>query len=255
MKVLPPNPQMSSYIEAYYFTSLNMLQPYPIVHFPAISCSHLKFSTQSGILTGQTTRPTEIASDLDTTGFGIKLRIGAVYALFDIPAYEITNCVINLEDILGNSASELVERASEASTPLEKTRHVERIFMRLAQRNRKKNFSPELAVLEALTNSHFSTLSCLAEQFGYSSRQLQRKLKNFIGLTPTLFKRISRFEKALQLIQPPVSKGNFAWCDIAFRCGYSDQAHFIRDFREFTGYSPTAYVADLEMSDSFNTRE
>lgn len=246
---------MLPYIEAYYFTSPATFQPYPSTRFPAVSCAYLKFSTQSGILSGQTIRPTQIASDLNSTGFGVKLRVGAVYALFDLPAHELTNRVVNLEDILGHSAGELVERISEAATPLEKTWHVERIFTRLIQKSDKKNFSTELAALEALTDSRFSTISSLADQLGYSSRQLQRKLNNFIGLTPRLFRRISRFEKVLQLIQTSGPKQNFSWSDIAGLCGYSDQAHFIRDFREFTGYTPTAFIADLEMSDSFNTRE
>ena len=253
VKVLTPSPHLLPYIEAYYFTSPDTPPHRPTAHFTAGSRSYLKFSPLSGVLSGQTTLPAEIATDWEAEGFGVKLRMGAIYTLFGIPAHEITNRVVDLEDVLGNAANELVERIAASSTPAEKIRHVEEVFARLAPKSDKKSFSTELAALQILTNGWFSTISHLAEQLGYSPRQLQRKLNDFIGLTPRLFKRISRFEKACWLIQTSALKEGPSWSDIAFLCGYSDQAHFIRDFREFAGYTPAAFVSDPDLSDPFNT--
>lgn len=244
---------MSQYIGAYYFSSFDMSGYPPVKRFPAVSCSYLKFSTRSALLSGQTSLPTQIAPDWDVVGLGVKLRVGAAYAIFGIPACELTNQVVNLEDIWGNTAKTLVERIASLATPAEKVRRVEEVFTGLAQRSLEKNFPTELAALEALSNSPVSPISGIAGQLGYSSRQLQRKLNDFVGLPPRLFKRISRFEKAWQLIQASARKEDFCWSDIALRCGYSDQAHFIRDFKEFTGSTPAAFAAGPEMSDPFNT--
>ena len=253
VKVLTPSPPLLPYIEAYYFTSPDTPPHHPTAHFPAGSRSYVKFSPPSGILSGQTTLPAEIVTDWETEGFGIKLRMGAVYALFGIPAHAITNRVVDLEDVLGNTAHELAERIATSSTLAKKIRHVEEVFARLTLKSDKKSFSTELAALQVLANGRSSTISRLAEQLGYSPRQLQRKMNDFIGLTPRLFKRISRFEKACRLIQTSARKEGPAWSDIAFLCGYSDQAHFIRDFREFAGYTPAAFVSDPDLSDPFNT--
>jgi AraC-like DNA-binding protein len=255
MKVFHPSIQISPYIESYYFTLPTAVQGYQVMRFPAVSCGYLKFSTQSSLVSGQTILPTKVTSDLDLTGFGIKLRIGAIYTLFGIPAHELTNRTVTLEDVLGNSAAELIERIAESSTSMQKIKHVEKAFIHLAQQNSLKSFSIEFAILESLTKNHSIPVSRLADEFGYSSRQLQRKLNNFIGLPPRLFMRISRFEKILQTIQNSALQGNLSWSDLAFSCGYSDQAHFIRDFREFTGHTPTTYIADLKMSDTFNIQK
>jgi AraC-like DNA-binding protein len=255
MKVFYPGTQISPYIESYYFTLPTEVQGYQFMPFPAVSCGYLKFSTQSSVVAGQTISPTRIASDVDFAGLGVKLRIGAIYTLFGIPAYELTNRAVALDDILGNSAAELIERISESPTSIQKIKHIENAFVHLAQKNGRKNFSVEFAILESLTRDHSISISCLAEQFGYSSRQLQRRLNNFIGLPPRLFKRIHRFEKILDAIQNSARQGNLTWSNLVFSSGYSDQAHFVRDFREFTGRTPTTYIADLKMSDPFNIPE
>ncbi len=258
VKVFTPRPPLLPYIEAYYFTSPDTPSYHPTAHFPAGSHSYLKFSAPSGILSGQTTFPAEVAAAWDVEGFGVKLRLGAVHALFGIPAHEITNRIVNLEDVMGNTAGELIERLATSSTPEDKTRHVERIFTRLAQKSGEKNFSTERAAVAALSGGRFDTVARLAEQLGYSPRQLQRKLNDFIGLTPRQIKRISRFERACRLIQASARKEGpswSSWSDIAFSCGYSDQSHFIRDFREFAGCTPATFVSNADLSDSFNTRE
>jgi AraC-like DNA-binding protein len=255
IKVFYPSIQISPYIESYYFTLPTEVQGYQFMPFPAVSCGYLKFSTQSSLVSGQTISPTRIASNVDLTGFGVKLRIGAIYTLFGIPAYELTNRTVTLDDILGNSAAELIERISESPTVMQKIKHIENAFIQLAQQNSRKNFSVEFAILESLTRDHSISISRLAEEFGYSPRQLQRKLNNFIGLPPRLFKRINRFEKILDAIQNSTRQKNLSWSNLAFSWGYSDQAHFVRDFREFTGRTPTTYIADLKMSDPFNIHE
>lgn len=255
MKVFYPGIQISPYIESYYFTLPSEVKGYQSMPFPAVSCAYLKFSTQSSVVSGQTISPTRIASDVDLTGFGVKLRIGAIYTLFGIPACELTNRTVTLDDILGNSAAELIERISEAPTAMQKIKYIENAFIHLAQQNSRKNFSVEFAILESLTKDPSISISHLSDEFGYSPRQLQRKLNNFIGLPPSLFKRINRFEKILDAIQNSAQQGNLSWSDLAFSWGYSDQAHFVRDFREFTGRTPTTYIADLKMSDPFNICE
>jgi len=61
-----------------------------------------------------------------------------------------------------------------------------------------------------------------------------------VGLTPKLYCRIRRFQQVLALIRcgKPVE-----WADIALSCGYFDQAHFVHDFRAFSGITPSAYAS------------
>src|SRR3984893_9100332 len=82
-------------------------------------------------------------------------------------------------------------------------------------------------------------IAAVADRIGLSARRFIDVFRKEVGLTPKLFCRVRRFQKVLRLVQRgrPV-----AWADVALDCGYYDQAHFIHDFRAFSGLTPTAYL-------------
>jgi len=91
----------------------------------------------------------------------------------------------------------------------------------------------------------------LAKLIGFSERQLERKFKRQVGLSPKRLSRILRFQKFLQIAQ--FSK-TLTLTDAALACGYFDQSHFIKDFTAFAGVSPLNYLAAPHtMSDHFTT--
>jgi AraC-like DNA-binding protein len=68
-------------------------------------------------------------------------------------------------------------------------------------------------------------------------RQLQRLFKTTVGIGPKLYSRIVRFRMAYEKAQ---SERKTSWTDVAYDHGYTDQAHFVKDFKTFTGLTPTA---------------
>jgi transcriptional regulator GlxA family with amidase domain len=80
----------------------------------------------------------------------------------------------------------------------------------------------------------------LADWLGLSPRQLERRFRNEVGLSPKLFSRMQRFQRVFQKMEEP----DISWVDAAVSCGYYDQAHLIRDFREFSGRTPSALVTE-----------
>ncbi len=246
MKILFPSKMLAPYIEAYYVSS-NLKQDSPSAQFPAISTSYMKFSPTAAVVSGQATRPTITNADSGSMpGLGVKLRHGAFPALFGIPAYELTDRVIPLEEILGNPANELHEQVTEASTPAVQVQRFEKEFVRFLQKQRGNSHLIEQQAINILRQLSGMQVSELAKRLGYSSRHFQRKLNDFVGLSPRLYKRISRFERALELIQGSAKHGKPDWSAIAAQCGYSDQAHLIRDFRQFAGQTPSVYLATLQ---------
>ena len=81
----------------------------------------------------------------------------------------------------------------------------------------------------------------LAERVGRSVRTMQRLFVEEIGLTPKELLRLVRVQRALALAreEPPLR-----WVTIAARAGYHDQPHFVREFRELVGCTPTEFRAD-----------
>ena len=61
--------------------------------------------------------------------------------------------------------------------------------------------------------------------------------REHVGISPKLLARILRFNRAVELSATPL-----AWAEVSQTCGYYDQAHMVRDFQQFSGYSPTEFA-------------
>jgi AraC-like DNA-binding protein len=89
-------------------------------------------------------------------------------------------------------------------------------------------------------------LAGLAEALGLSERQFERRFKRQIGLKPKLFCRILRFQRVFHEME---CGGN--WVQAALACGYYDQAHLVRDMRQFSGETPSALLKGDELARHF----
>lgn len=78
-----------------------------------------------------------------------------------------------------------------------------------------------------------SPLNTVAENLGYSDRQLRNIVQNYIGHSPKMVAQIERFTKSLALIECGKS-----WASIAYLTGYYDQSHMISDYHKLVGASP-----------------
>ena len=84
----------------------------------------------------------------------------------------------------------------------------------------------------------FATVREVVGETGYSHRRFIELFRRAVGLSPKLYCRVLRFQSALNHLAER-SPGSLA--DLALAAGYSDQAHFNREFREFTGMPPSEY--------------
>jgi transcriptional regulator GlxA family with amidase domain len=78
----------------------------------------------------------------------------------------------------------------------------------------------------------------LAQRAGMTARQLQRRFQVSVGVSPKLLCRIVRFRTIFDCLQ-----SRAPWPSIALDCGFFDQSHLIRDFKQFAGQTPTAFLA------------
>jgi transcriptional regulator GlxA family with amidase domain len=92
-------------------------------------------------------------------------------------------------------------------------------------------------------------MDALGRLSSLSPRELQRGFRRHVGISPKRLARILRFQEALRL------SGLVPWVEVALRCGYFDQAHLVRDFRELAGETPVNAVRELEgLSEVFSRR-
>jgi AraC-like DNA-binding protein len=97
----------------------------------------------------------------------------------------------------------------------------------------------EFAVSKILHSPHQTTIHQLSSKVGYSQKHLIKIFREHVGLTPKAFLKVIRFQKAIAEIEKN-RKAN--WAAVAYECGYYDQAHFINDFKNFSGFTPNQYL-------------
>lgn len=178
---------------------------------------------------------------------GIHFKPGGAFPFFKMPASELHNLHVSLEDLWGREAGLLRQRLLEARTPQMKFQVFEECLWAQAFRPLERHRAVDCA-LGLFRNIHTApAIAELADHIGISSRRFIRLFSNEVGLTPKLFARVRRFQQVLQQIR---TGADFSWADMAASCGYFDQAHFIHDFKEFSGINPTSYLA--QKTDHFN---
>jgi len=171
----------------------------------------------------------------------IELRLKPLGArrLFGRPMHELANQVIPLEDVLPQTR-ELVDRLREARSWSARFELLDDFLLRRLARS--VDPSPEIEWSWArLHGSHGrAPIHELADELGWSHRRLIARFRDQIGLAPKTFARVIRFDRAVKQLRAPTTR-NLA--EIAFDCGYFDQAHLNREFREFAGTTPGAFAA------------
>ena len=171
---------------------------------------------------------------------GIHFKPGGAFPFFDLPADELHNLHVSLEDLWGTEASLLRERLLEAPTPEQKFCVLESCLLEKAFKPLERHRAVEGA-LALFYNIHTApAVAEVSDHIGISSRRLIQLFSHQVGLTPKLFCRVRRFQRILQLIH---QGGEFDWAGLAAGCGYFDQAHFIHDFNAFSGMTPSIYLA------------
>ena len=170
---------------------------------------------------------------------GVHFHPGGAFPFFGLPAGELRNRMVSLADLWGRRAAELREQVLEAPTPGLKLALLERALLALLVRSQPRHPAVAFALGEFRSAPHTRTISSLTGQIGLSPKRFIQVFDSEVGLTPKLFCRIRRFQRALRLTHKgrPVD-----WAGVAAECGYFDQAHFIRDFRAFSGVNPSRYI-------------
>ena len=178
--------------------------------------------------------------------FGVTLRLSGYLQLRLTRSFEISNKLISLAKIGGDQDIRLIGNITNASSFQDRIK-IFKDYFTLKKQIPLSN--AELSLSEAynyLLNSYkaLNIISKYAEKKELSSRTINRWFVNEIGISPKKLSRVMRFHKALLVLHSYKEAGFYI--DV----GYFDQAHFIKEFKEFTGQSPEAYLTMV--SDLYN---
>ena len=173
---------------------------------------------------------------------GVHFKPGGAAAVLGFPADEFRDSVVELEHIWGAAARDLREQLLAARGAGAKFAILERALAARLARQR-IDAAQQRRVFWArdqfTRGSDSLRIGEVVGQLGVSHKQFIEQFQRHVGLTPKLFCRIRRFQDVLAQIE---ERKTLAWADVACACGYYDQAHFVHDFRAFSGLTPTSYA-------------
>jgi AraC-like DNA-binding protein len=174
---------------------------------------------------------------------GIQLAVSPLgaRALLGRPAGELAGMDVDAADVLGDVARELHERLREAASWPARFAVLDQILLHHADLDHQ--VAPDIAEAWRLLARSGGTIQAgeLARRVGWSPRYLQRRLLTETGLTPKAAARVTRFDRARRALQ---HQPGLPLAGLAARCGYYDQAHLAREFRELAGCPPSAWLAE-----------
>jgi AraC-like DNA-binding protein len=163
------------------------------------------------------------------------------YRVLDQPLGEIAHDVVELDDALGADVSRVHERLGDTADAGQQLAILcDFVRRRLARSETRLHADARIAVGTLAESNGAARIEDLCRSLGISRKHLGTLFRAHVGLTPKAYARMFRFRRAVDLVQKGV---RLEWTRVAMACGYYDQAHFNREFREFAGMSPGEFAA------------
>ncbi len=191
---------------------------------------------------GQLCEPIELHSDQSVLAIGARLHPAALAQLASLPGHEFHQGPIPLRDLWGAEGRALERRMRASASTSGALELLVSTLRRLRQR--KPSTSRQQLAVHATAWIHQTqgrgSIHNLSNYLGYSRRHIERLFNENLGISPKFFARLHRFQ-ALQRTIASVS--DLDWLTLAIDSGYADQAHMIREFREFSGQTPLEFVS------------
>jgi AraC-like DNA-binding protein len=181
----------------------------------------------------------EIAPTGKTGMVCVRLSAQGAYHFFGLPMLEISNGFTNLNFVWSGLAQEIEDRIAECKTTTKRIDIIQKCLMLQLSKNGKQDVTVDHCLNLIYASKGQIRIEDLSSSTGLTNRQLLRKFNNSIGLSPKEFARITKFINSLRYL---TQQNNLYLSAAAYDCGYYDQAHFIRDFKAYSGLTPSEFL-------------
>ncbi|MGH9722448.1 MAG: helix-turn-helix domain-containing protein [Bryobacteraceae bacterium] len=214
---------------------ISLGRPIEVVQMPN---STQRPSAFTALVSGLQDAPAIVRQTSDAFGLHVFIRPLGVRAILGVASAEISSLVLNLSEIWGNRAGDLVEMLRAANTWRRRFAILDRALL-----SKLNPISPQPEIAWAWRRLQKANgavpIERLADEIGWSRWRFSGRFRDAIGVTPKTAARVFRFERACQLIKD--ERPGLA--HVAAACGYFDQAHMTREWNALAGCSPRAWIS------------
>jgi AraC-like DNA-binding protein len=181
-------------------------------------------------------RPTVTGHHGEQAGYQLYLDPLGARRLLGVPATELANRLVALDDVVGGFGTELTERLANIACARERHATAQRLLARRLSSDDAPAWEVAYALARLRSTRGAARIESLAEEVGWSRRHLATRFRELVGLAPKTVGRMCRVEHAAELV-----RAGDRLADVAYEAGYADQAHFNREFRELVGCTPSEF--------------
>lgn len=197
-------------------------------------------TVQTPLLVGPYTTPFWVNPADNEPLLAVLFKPGAFRVFFPLALQELHNIDVALEDVYPHEARQLTDLVLSAPNHRARFMILEEFLIAKLAGARQPHPAVNYAVRQFVTHRGTRTVADVQAEVGLSHTRFIRLFHEAVGLTPKLFCRVQRFRAVVD--RTSASGMSIDWAQVAATCGYFDQAHLIRDFQEFSGISPAAFV-------------
>ncbi len=229
-----------------YYYVLKSQKTFSTLTFP-LGCSQIIFhkgtplfipelNSRQSIFTisGQVNFPTHVSTSEDTEMVVAVFHPHTIGLFIDTPPSSFYNLEISGYDIGNKDLSELAARIFDCGDNSHCVRMIEhRLLTKLSDASL-SNCTRIGATIKKLMEYPSIPITALADTACLCKKQFERVFSRCVGMQPKEYARVVRFQKSLRFMQ----NGHYDDTDIVYECGFADQSHFIREFKNFSGHTP-----------------
>ncbi len=186
-----------------------------------------------------------ICDDLNYQGIIIPIRLTSLFKFISPPLCNVKNSVLDIEEIWGETAKYL-KKQLELSTDIDRNTELLDLFLMNKLKNISKKSVSFIERIDSYIKEGNLSVDDLVRCSNVSYRTIHRFFTRNFGIGPKEYLKLIRFNRVCCLLK---NKSFNDWTEIAFKCGYYDQSHFIHDFKTFMKISPE------EFADKLNSRQ
>lgn len=189
---------------------------------------------KGSIVSFRTNKPVEVQMRKGAGCIAVCFHPGMAYRFFKIPLHLLSNGTTLLADLWHTKAGELEDVVANAGANNKRISLLQQhLWQQLGKTSDQQQI--EYCLQQVQLSKGLISLATLTKNIGISQRHLARQFQQFVGLSPREYLRVSRFIYSLENLK---SKAPDSLANVAYQSGYCDQAHFIRDYKQYTGFTP-----------------
>lgn len=197
-------------------------------------------SKPSAFVVGASLSPMVLSLPGSLRVIGVRFLPGGAAPFLGVPAFELAESSAPLAELMPGFASLGASLAGEGRTPAAMAAGLDRLLLELLPRVPEKDALTGRAVFALARPGVAGRVEAVASNMGLTQKRLERAVKRHAGLTPKGLSRALRFVGAACAL----SLGGRPLAGLALDLGFTDQAHFNREFKGLAGVSPSAWLAE-----------